>query len=1279
YQLLHEESLGYAIFSVEMYNAFKDDYAEFKVDYYQNVLLNLIAYYKLDAYKCLDILFEVFSNNFVKNWKFAIDLLKKSLYWPIVDHEVDYVGKTLEESLHDINSGGNERAAQIIAVKLAKYPENKPYPETLKLLLAVLVKEGFINFGHFYNILKPIEEDSIEMNNIFTNYKSEMQEKSSRVGASELAMAAPLEDSDDEGANVASKRRAESAKKVTKNLDEYKEDTEEPLKFNFKVQMLRTFLSVGLYTESVFILSQFPYVPLVDEVTSELINRLMSGIVDKYYDQNVNFLSQTEIEVFKTSKLVATTKSSELTNQVTLKELPVSHLITFDARMKSYATKNFKYFYEYWDNLPVINEPIDLIRISKEFLKFNDVLISRKPSLVAKICDIIHLDLIRHGEDEQVKNEWFEYFRHFIFPCLSLIECNPSVINKAFSILKLYPEDMRYNLYGEYQSGLIYKNNLEIKLAKNTIQKKSKDALKRLSIQNAKSLSRKLAKLASGNPMIVLTTLLEHIESYDNLIDMVVDLARFFNDFTWDVLPFAILTRLTNGRDAVQGDGLNNKQWIQSLASFIGKIYSKHSELNIKPILTLLIKKFNDGDIDYLIIIKELLISSSGIQQISNLTLEQIELLNGENSLRKVVFNTIQDKRGHSSKSATRLLNDLIEIDGLNELFILLTDLHNNNILQIESHHIKILGLRNDDLESILHVFTELVNEFLKYDEFVAKMIPIDELCSKLIQPKWTFELWRKRLSQMIRKNSLNATDFEGDIKIQDTEQIWNHELIKVMDKITVTLPDFDWKHLNVGFYVTFWQLSLYDINYHDEMYDNKKLELEALKNGYQEKLRVSLRSRDIPTSEIDRLKTEVFQLERILESLPGDKLKHADHSKSIMERIEREKNHWFETNNNGETSGEQLFEIQIREFLQRCLLPRATHSPLDAIFCAKFLFFLHRINTKGFITMLTLNQLFQDILDITIMTSSNNEAENLGLFYEEILRELNRWRNKEIYESEAVGLEKIEDGSQCYKLSCMILPGKQEPTDYSTFSRILFNFHRAILRNIHMALKYSNYLSRANALIFLKNCLGIFPIIEDHCESVLSAIQKVIKEDEREDLKLSSNSLIGRIKSYSKEWVHMWDFYEMTPEERQKQEEKIAHLNKLKEEKEKLAAAARQQQQAQWKEMSSRSATNRAPYRNNATPKQPPLAPSRATRTPTGPRSSDDLFSDKRQESGGKNSLSNEPPSSSRADSVNSSSSMRDLLKARIEEEKNFSKSSTPSSPRVTVEKGSPQSSASS
>ena len=82
--------------------------------------------------------------------------------------------------------------------------------------------------------------------------------------------------------------------------------------------------------------------------------------------------------------------------------------------------------------------------------------------------------------------------------------------------------------------------------------------LKRMSKDNIKDMGKQISKIAHNNPLVVFTLILNQIESYDNLILMMVDMFKFMGNLSLDVMGYCLLVSLggeetSGGRNKLKG------------------------------------------------------------------------------------------------------------------------------------------------------------------------------------------------------------------------------------------------------------------------------------------------------------------------------------------------------------------------------------------------------------------------------------------------------------------------------------------------------------------------------------------------------------------------------------------------------------------------------------------------------------------------------------------------------------------------------------------------------
>ena len=150
----------------------------------------------------------------------------------------------------------------------------------------------------------------------------------------------------------------------------------------------------------------------------------------------------------------------------------------------------------------------------------------------------------------KIEGPLYEFFKNVLVPTLCLFPTNPALSAELWNVLSVLPYPTRYRLYQEWrgtgleQKGMKSKPYIQVQ-CETEAGKAARYTLKRLSKENVRDMGRQLAKVTHSNPLVVFSTILSQIESYDNLIQMMVETVRFVTPLSLDVLGYCVLTRLS--------------------------------------------------------------------------------------------------------------------------------------------------------------------------------------------------------------------------------------------------------------------------------------------------------------------------------------------------------------------------------------------------------------------------------------------------------------------------------------------------------------------------------------------------------------------------------------------------------------------------------------------------------------------------------------------------------------------------------------------------------------
>lgn len=1103
FNLLREESEGFAKFILEVHTS---PLRSSSVDNAKITAANiekLIGYFDLDPVRSLDIFLDVMADNIMYNCQFYLQVLQHSPWWPksLSNRNPQVVMQQLVNNepvdFKPLGNGGNYAAAQILGFKLQNLNKEGNVSPTVAHLTAVLIKEGFVSLGDLYAFLSPADADMDEWE---SQWKKEMDDKAFEAKASALALAAPLADDNPNGLPVesSSSRAATPAAQTTTSPADKKPDTLKVFEKQ-KAGLLFALVAIGAMRPALYLMSRFPFISRAYPDIADMIHRIVEFAIEPLYSQTVSVMPKS-MGVKPTPEDVA---EDSLWRGPTLP--------TLDPRK---LTGNLggacEFYYSNWTSeLCTINSVKELKHLSYGLLKFTNALVGQSHKLMSKLCRIGNF--FCQQDELMVEEFWQEYFRQFILPGISLVGPNFAVINDVYSLMQHFTLEARYSMYGEWSS-VVSKTSPHLKLAVSRAEKQTKDILKKLSKQNVKQMMRRLAKVSCSNPVTSFTVFISQVESYDNLGDLVVEAARYFPDLGWDVLPYVVLTQLTSGRGTQQVNGMTDRKWIQSLSSFTSKLCHQYSNMDPKPILLYLVKQLHTEDSTHVTVLRSLLSEMAGISQLSNLTTEQVEGFGGGPKLRSVMATAIDNKQRDGSEApAKALLGSLQELGIVCELFVGLVRIQTSFIYKVEESmaYQKVMAHRYDELTHVLNQYIELIIDYMDSDVFEQSFVSIPQLCGTYGVPvTWAFALWRMHLGDELRKS--------------DAEPV----LEPLISAVKSILPASVWDFLDPNFYVNFWQLSLYDIYYPESSYESVDKKIQDQISGLE--TAVTTTNDNVRESEFELrpMRREIDRLKSLQSNLRIESKRHSLHFSRCVKRLELQKSTWFAANDDSNVRREQ-----IENFLSHCILPRCIHSPMDAVFCARFIWTLHSLGLPNLNTLSLFDKLFSDgFVQAALRTCTLFEAENFGLFISTVLEGLEKWRkDKMVYLREALGYsgESTLPGFLYNVAEGTLL-------DFDMYRSVLEKWHSKLSSTIIDCLGSEDYMHRQNAIILLKNTINIFPATENIGWELYDKIEQLKNHEVLEDLKLSATALFGHLYRRSKDWIPVYEFRNVSDERKQ-------------------------------------------------------------------------------------------------------------------------------------------------
>ncbi|KAK8221219.1 tho2 protein [Phyllosticta capitalensis] len=1079
---------------------------------------------------------------------------------------------------------GNRVAAQLLGFKLRFYASSArdPHdvlPDNLIFLAALLIKIGFISLRDLYPHLYPLDKDMAQVKETLLKEKEE-REKKARGGGTLNALATAGALADDtaplplgasrlrevETSRSASVKPEEKPGATPKPEEEEKEKLPEPA--DQKIALLKSLLCIGAIPESLYILGKFPWLPDVHPDLPEYIHRILNHSISKVYE---SLRPLSDRDGIRSPKKPISSEAGAAKGDLRFAEAQPRKVLRWAQLDRNGSNDNeidYRFYWDDWaDNVPVCQNVDDVFSLCGSLLNFSGVKIGHDPALLTKLARIGKWSLAEDKSEGNFKR-WADLAKRLIVPALSLTKSNPGVVNEVWDLLKLYPTATRYNIYAEWYTGQTSRlEDMKSAFAQSTAE--TKDVLKRISKTNTKQQARALAKVAYSSPGIVFRVALNQIESYDNLVEVIVECARYFTYLGYDVLTWSLMNSLGGkGRDRVQADGMLTSRWLQALSLFAGRAFKRYSIMSPTPILSYVTHQLRAGNSTDLEVLEQILSQMAGIPADAVFNDNQTMAMAGGEVLQAQTLEQIHDQRYQHKSFAKRLLKALVEPGLAGQLLVAIAQErqlypHRDSVSDAP---LKVLGTNLDKFHQVFTQYLEVLRTNMTPKEFDAAIPDIVSLMAEFgIEAQTAFAVGRPSLSQAIaeadaataaekakeeqeRKDNAKAEKAatNGDIEMgeasddkeagetnDDTkeeskeevkddspetpsaatpaptatipEEPWHPVLTDLMARMRPSLPeDFDQK-MSLSFYTTFWQLSLNDMHVPTASY-----ELEIKRQ--QEKISSLMSDRsDVSVAGIKKRDDKKKAIMDLQDRLRSEMKNQISTYQTCRGRLSKEKNHWFATH-------PLSFSPKLHDnIIQECFLPRLVLSPFDAHYTFKMLFFLHSSGTPGFKMMYLVDRLMRDkLLTNLIFMSTVREAENLGRFLNELLKELRRWHaSQEVYEKHAFGPKRDLPGF------LRRLPEKtEELLNYEDFRRLLYKWHINLNNALKACFTGGEYMHIRNAITILKAVHQNFPALNFHGKAQLDAIESLGRSETREDLKLAATSLIGDLRKRQSQWL---------------------------------------------------------------------------------------------------------------------------------------------------------------
>lgn len=980
------------------------------------------------------------------------------------------------------------RIAQVLGQQLAYYaqPDTRDAaPDELFLVLALLLRHDLVSWADVYPYLAP--DDT--MSRLQSAYEESLAAQGT-AGANALAMAAPLVD--DEAPVETSTSSAAPA-------------PPRPAPCALAPLAVRAMLACGLVTQVRPFLAQYPWVmgafPSVTHAYLRLVWYRLAPALQRI--------------ALPTPPVPTVHRTPVLTVQAPEPRASATHTFVFCVSDWAVALTPET---EAEAVLPML-VPVGV------HIAYDARLLQVLCRLAAKAADFA---------------PWQAFLRTQLLPAVALADGGAPLLYELWACLQPLSYSERFALYGEWKHRAFRRR--ELRSAKAATEREARGILRRVSADNVRASGRSLAKAAHTNPVVFFDVVLHQVQSYDNLIEPVVDAAKYLTPLEYDVCTYALLEALSDpARERIKSDGTFASLWLKSLASFTGAFYRKYASMDGTPVLQYLVHQLAQGHGNDLIVLSELILKMAGMEPVGELSEAQTAALSGGPLLQSEATLALISAptptaallaRNALKKGSARLHRMLLQSRLALPLLVLMAQYRQQCIWKTETH-IKSLSSAFDTAQSYLFQYAHfLVAQGAQaYAELVPT--PVEWIQRYGVDVPLAFHLARPRLVYEMQAHAPAETLDTEPMQLDEASAPWHVALQPTIAHITAALPPGALSDLGAPFFTTFWQLSLSDMTVPVERYEQ---EMARLRQALRDVETASDLSESLKKSVRVRLQENAAHLAT---ELKGQTLLH----QATRRRLQAERDHWFAPDADRGRLAQQL--------VSQCLHPRALLSVTDALFAARFLRMLHTLQVPHLPMLAVYDGVLCQHVAPTLVAATENEARNYARFLQSVLGDVHAWLDAEAYDKESAPLCLGWDGLRG-------LPGRAEaPLSHAAFKMTVLRWHTK-LYEAFLACFGTEYMRMRNAIVVLNRLGALFPRLDAHGQALLEVVERVSQSDPRGDLKVLAHGLVATLKKHKSAWVDVRFFRRLTREEREAEAQAAAAAAAQAE----AEAKARQQQE---------------------------------------------------------------------------------------------------------------------
>nr|CDJ88670.1 THO complex subunit 2-like [Haemonchus contortus] len=699
--------------------------------------------------------------------------------------------------------------------------------------------------------------------------------------------------------------------------------------------------------------------------------------------------------------------------------------------------------------------------------------------------------------DSPVARSMMDIVDEIVLPGLSLSEFNSGLSEEVWTLLQFFPYTWRYRLYGHWKFGNTMRHP-EVNIVRGKVLGRTKYVLKRLSKETVRVMGRQLGKLCHVHPITVFDYLLSQVQTFDNLIQPVVESLKFLTNLEFDILTYCIIEQLASpDKQQLKASDGKLSPWLQALATLVGAVYKKYN-VELAGMLNYVMNQLKNEKSFDLLVLREVIQNMACIEGVAGATADQLEALGGGELLRQEAgsFTNARNKR-----ASARLRDAVLAGDIAVGLCILIAQQRECVVYRESSRlPLKLVGEMVDQCRDTLLQLGTFLWSNVRMDDYAQRIPPAVSLIQDY-HLRIDAAMYLTRPTYLPKINSSyeaakRAMKSESENKKMDTQQkfiffksAFDEVISKLINELEPCIPPHVCRDIPIRLFVVFWILSSYDIEVPTAAYERA---IENIRRQMKE-------AADSPIMSKSKRMKEDERLRGLENKLRDEEKRQAEHVARIRAWFNSVKDDLFEAGRGQQTSS----------FIQTCVLPRVLFSESDAIYSAKLIIILHQQRITLFQSLVFIDKLFIDVLPL-ICALTENEANAIGTFLQILLSHAQRWHSDSaIFEKECEGFPGLVSKTRQDKTT--------ESVNYESFRRLCFKWQMRLYTAFNSVLSVENneYVQVRNCLVVMTKLAPCFPLLKDVVENVEKLAEKVrdTEKGKRDELSLKAASYLVRLK----------------------------------------------------------------------------------------------------------------------------------------------------------------------